>query len=161
MLEFMRRFFARLPRPERLLSVSLVSDSIAVAALILAFGLVLTGGAGLARAASPEVQAAVSVPRSAELAREIDAYRMCAKLNLPSDFAAVKDSASAAALALEKCRNQRYAVAGQFALDYPGTVRTRAFVDGLAIQLVDELSAWLEDVHAERVSPHPPAPRRR
>ena len=69
-------------------------------------------------------------------------------------------AASAASVALEKCRKQRFAVAGQFALDYPGTIRTKAFIDSLTLDLLHELSAWLEDVDAKRVSPHMPMPER-
>ncbi|MCZ2496759.1 hypothetical protein GN316_08325 [Xylophilus sp. Kf1] len=99
-------------------------------------------------------------PVSAELRQEIEAYRLCARLNLPSDFNRVKDAASAATVALDRCRRHRFAVAGQFALDYPGTVRTKAFIDGLTLDLVNELAAWVDDVNARRVSPEIPRPER-
>ena len=97
--------------------------------------------------------------RSSQLGKTVEAYRMCARLNLPPDFWRVRDSAAAAAVALENCQKQRFIVAGQFALDNPGTTQTRAFVDNLSSQLVAELSQWLEDVDARRISPHPPAVR--
>jgi hypothetical protein len=97
---------------------------------------------------------------SNDLQSEIEAYRLCGRLNLPPDFQRVKDAAAAATVALDKCSRQRFAVAGQFALDYPGTVRTKAFIDGVTTDLVQELSGWLEDVHARRVPPQPPMPPR-
>ena len=97
---------------------------------------------------------------SVELQNEIEAYRLCGRLNLPPDFERVKDSAAAATVALDKCSRQRFAVAGQFALDFPGTVRTKAFIDSVTTDLVQELSAWLEDVDARRVPPQPPTPPR-
>jgi len=101
------------------------------------------------------------IPLSVELQQEIEAYRLCGRLNLPADFKRVKDAASAASVALDRCRKQRFAVAGQFALDYPGTMRTKSFIDGLTLDLVHELSGWLEDVDAKRVPPQMPRPERR
>lgn len=101
------------------------------------------------------------LPVSVELQQQIEAFRLCGRLNLPPDFKRVKDSASAASVALDKCRKQRFAVAGQFALDYPGTVRTKSFIDSLTFDLVHELSGWLEDVDAKRVPPQMPKPERR
>lgn len=111
-----------------------------------------------ARAAAPPQP---PMPMSVELQQEIEAYRLCGRLNLPPDFKRVKDAASAASVALDKCRKQRFAVAGQFALHYPGTLRTKDFIDSLTLDLLHELSAWLEDVDAKRVPPQMPRPERR
>lgn len=110
-----------------------------------------------ARAASPEQR---PLPLSVELQQAIEAYRLCGRLNLPPDFKRVKDATSAASVALNRCSKQRFAVAGQFALDYPGTVRTKSFIDSLTLDLVHELSGWLEDVDAKRVPPQMPPPER-
>ncbi|QHI97122.1 hypothetical protein GT347_03460 [Xylophilus rhododendri] len=118
--------------------------------LLLPAALAISASVACAAEAPPEDAVA-----SPALAREIEAYRVCATLNLPADFRPVKDSASAAALALEKCRKQRFVVAGQFALDHPGTYRTKAFVDELSTHLMQELSTWLEDVNSHRLPPQP------
>ena len=125
-------------------------------AVLLAFTAMFPGAVALAQPASKPVRPILSI----ELQNEIEAYRLCGRLNLPADFQRVKDSAAAATVALDKCSRQRFAVAGQFALDFPGTTRTKAFIDGVTTDLVQELSAWLEDVDARRVPPQPPMPPR-
>jgi len=125
----------------------------------------LLGVLAASQALMPAAASAQPVPPemawSPALVREVQAWRICARLHLPPDFQDVRDSSAAVAVALEKCRRQRHVVAGRYALDYPGTFQTQAFVDGVQIQLMEELSTWLEDVHARRVSPHPPLPHRR
>ena len=129
-----------------------IGRSLAVATGVL---LLSTGATWAATAAVPLVPQTASP----ELKREVEAYRLCTTISLPSDFKRVKDSAAAVAVALEKCKRQRLAVAGQFALDNPGTPRTKAFVDELSVRMVEDLSGWIEDVDASRTPPdQPPYP---
>ena len=116
-----------------------------------------TSGAALSAAA-----AATSAPvHSPQLQELVESYRLCIAINLPPDFRRVNDAESAAQVAAQKCADRRLQLAGRFALDNPGTRGTRAFIDGVTIQLVSELGSWLEDVNANRVSPNPAVRRTR
>ena len=89
---------------------------------------------------------AIAAPESAGLRDAVETYRTCATLALPDNFSAVDDPRRAAEAALDRCRKQRLALAGQFALENPGTRKTAEYVDGMRQRLVNDLATWVRDM---------------
>ena len=85
-------------------------------------------------------------------------FQMCAALGLPENLKAIKDADAAAATAATKCRTERLALAGQFALDNPGSRQIGRFMEAQHQRVVDILSDWIE-ASAGGDAPHPSTPR--
>lgn len=83
---------------------------------------------------------------SAALRAATETYRTCATLSLPDNFAKVGNTRLAAETALDLCNKKRLALAGQFALDNPGTRKTGEYVDGVRQRLAVDLSTWMTDM---------------
>lgn len=73
-------------------------------------------------------------------------YRTCATLSLPDNFANIANPRHAAERALDLCQKKRLALAGQFALDNPGTRKTADYVDGVRVRMVADLATWITDM---------------
>lgn len=83
---------------------------------------------------------------SAALRAANETYRTCATLSLPDNFSKVGNTRLAAETALDLCQKKRLAVAGQFALDNPGTRKTGEYVDGVRQRLAVDLATWMTDM---------------
>ena len=59
----------------------------------------------------------------------LDAYQMCAQLHLPDDFSIIQDVQHTVAVAVDACQAERMTLAGQFALENPGTTQTLEFIN--------------------------------
>jgi len=105
-------------------------------AIIICLGLIGTVGSSSTAAAAD----------SADLRAASETYRTCATLSLPDNFANVGNTRLAAETALDLCQKKRLALAGQFALDNPGTRKTGEYVDGVRQRLVTDLSTWMSDM---------------
>ena len=99
---------------------------------------------GLAGAAGT-CSAAAAADSAALLAAQ-DTYRTCATISLPDNFSKVVNTRLAAETALDLCQKKRLALAGQFALDNPGTRKTGEYVDGVRQRLATDLSTWISDM---------------
>jgi len=85
----------------------------------------------------------------------IDAYQLCAQLNLPENFARAPDAQRAAAAAVDRCREEELVLAGQFALENPGTSQTQEFMQAQRRVAVTGLVAWMRNLRPQQ--PVPPA----
>ena len=92
---------------------------------------------------------------SVDLVDAIENYRMCITVSLSPDLMRSQDPAAATYVASQRCTKPRLVLAGQYALDNPGTRETRVFVDAVTARLLNELTMWVENVQAGRVSPDP------
>ena len=92
---------------------------------------------------------------SVDLVDAIENYRMCILVSLSPDLMRSHDPAAATYVASQRCIRPRLVVAGQYALDHPGTREARVFVDAVTARLLNELTMWVENVQAGRVSPDP------
>ncbi|QHI96862.1 hypothetical protein GT347_01955 [Xylophilus rhododendri] len=73
-------------------------------------------------------------------------YRVCAALSLPDNFSKVGNPRHAADKALTLCQKKRLALAGQYALDNPGTRSTGEYVDGVTERVARDLAGWITDM---------------
>lgn len=92
---------------------------------------------------------------TASLDETVERYRLCIAMSLSPEMLKVKDAASATQVASQKCGGPRLELAGQFALDHPGTRQTQEYVDAVTTKLLADLSMWVENVQAGRESPNP------
>ncbi len=60
----------------------------------------------------------------------LDAYQLCAQLHLPENFGAIKDVQRTVEASVDACQTERMILAGQFALENPGTAQTLDFING-------------------------------
>lgn len=109
-----------------------------LAAAPLVFSVLLTAGLS-AHAAAPLVD--TSAQRIA-----FDAFQLCAQLHLPENFAKVVDAQLAAAAAIANCREEELTLAGQFALENPGTGGTREFLESQRRLVTTDLVEWIRGV---------------
>jgi hypothetical protein len=89
---------------------------------------------------------AAAAADSAALRAANETYRTCATLSLPDNFSKVGNPRLAAEAALDLCQKKRLAVAGQFALDNPGTRKTGEYVEGVRQRLAVDLATWMTDM---------------
>ena len=87
-----------------------------------------------------------------------DSYQMCATLHLPEDFRQIRDPEASAQAALRLCRLERLALAGQFALDNPGTRETDRYLKTQQKRIVATLGHWIT-ASTTGVAPHPMTPQ--
>ena len=80
----------------------------------------------------------------------IDAYQLCAQLNLPENFARAPDPQRAAAAAVDHCREEELVLAGQFALENPGTTQTQEFMRAQRRAAVTGLAAWMRNLRPQQ-----------
>ena len=84
---------------------------------------------------APVLSAGAAAP-SVDLVDAIENYRMCITVSLSPDLMRSRDPAAATYVASQSCTRPRLVVAGQYALDNPGTRETRAFVDAVTTRLL-------------------------
>ncbi|QHJ00053.1 hypothetical protein GT347_19940 [Xylophilus rhododendri] len=75
-----------------------------------------------------------------------DAFQLCAQLNLPENFSKVVDAQLTAAAAIANCRDEELTLAGQFALENPGTGGTREFIENQRRLVIADLVDWIRGV---------------
>ena len=83
-----------------------------------------------------------------------DSFQMCATLHLPEDFRRIRAPADSARSAADACRRECLALAGQFALDNPGSRQVDVFFRLQHKRVVDSLSDWIA-ASSKAVTPHP------
>ncbi|MCZ2497324.1 hypothetical protein GN316_11180 [Xylophilus sp. Kf1] len=125
--------------------------------LVRLVGLVgLVALAGLPRAAlSAEPVVDIALQRAL-----FDSYQMCATLQLPENFRQIRDPGASAATAARQCRVERLAVAGQFALDNPGTQETARYLATQQKRVALALGNWIL-ASPNGTAPHPLTPPNR
>jgi hypothetical protein len=89
---------------------------------------------------------AAASAESPDMRLATERYRTCATLSLPENFAKIGDPRDAAEKALDRCHKKRLALAGQYALDNPGTRRAGDYVDGVRLRLTGDLATWIGDM---------------
>ena len=101
------------------------------------------------------VQVSAQGPDDTALQRALfDSFQMCATLHLPEDFRRIRDPAGSARSAADACRREGLALAGQFALDNPGSRQVDVFFRLQHKRVVDSLSDWIA-ASGKVVAPHP------
>jgi hypothetical protein len=83
-----------------------------------------------------------------------DSFQMCAALQLPEDFGRIRDPAGSARSAADACRREGLALAGQFALENPGSRQVEAFFKLQHKRVVDILGDWIS-ASTRGITPHP------
>jgi len=106
---------------------------------------------------SPGANAAEPLTDTASQRAFFDSYQMCATLHLPEDFRQIRDPESSAGAAMRLCRVERLALAGQFALDNPGTFETDRYLKTRQKRIVATLGDWIA-ASTTGSAPHPPVP---
>jgi len=101
---------------------------------------------GLGICFAVRLSCAAPVQDSEGLRAAHESYRTCATLQLPDNFARVPSPKAAADAAVERCEKQRLALAGQFALDNPGTRATGAYIDTARQRVAADLANWMADM---------------
>ena len=86
-----------------------------------------------------------------------DSYQMCASLHLPEDFRQIRDPEQSVNAAIRLCRVERLALAGQFALDNPGTTETDRYLKSRQKRIVATLGSWIT-ASSPAGAPHPLTP---
>ncbi|WPB58815.1 hypothetical protein [Xylophilus sp. GOD-11R] len=93
-----------------------------------------------------QVRSAIVMPASEQLREAEEKYRTCAALSLPDNFSRIHEPRMAAERALDQCHKKRLALAGQFALDNPGTRRTGEYIEDVRVRLTGDLATWIADM---------------
>jgi hypothetical protein len=106
------------------------------------------------------VQAAEPAADTAGQRALFDSYQMCATLHLPEDFRQIRDPESSATAATGLCRVERLALAGQFALDNPGTQETARYLATQRKRVIATLGNWII-ASTTGSPPHPLTPQSR
>lgn len=83
----------------------------------------------------------------------LDAYQLCAQLHLPDNFAAIKDVQRAVAIAVDACPTERMTLAGQFALENPGTTQTLEFINNHRRGVMSNLTDFVRSTGQRGAAP--------
>lgn len=81
-----------------------------------------------------------------------DAYHLCAQLHLPDNFATITDLHQVATDAANRCPEEALTLAGQFALENPGTNQTQEFLAGQKRLVATRLVEWIRGLRPQRAA---------
>ncbi len=83
----------------------------------------------------------------------LDAYQLCAQLHLPDNFGAIKDVQHTVAVAVDACQAERMTLAGQFALENPGTTQTLEFINNHRRRVMSNLADFVRSTGQRSPAP--------